>query len=86
MIILGVASSGGLLSKGSNRDEARYMRRDRPIRGCKEQRIERGGEERAMAVPEGKSNGSENHHLRDGVGKSNGGEGVGKNLVVEDQQ
>jgi hypothetical protein len=46
MIILGVASSGGLLSKGSNRDEARYMRRDRSIRGCEEQRIERRGEER----------------------------------------
>jgi hypothetical protein len=36
------------------------------------------GEERAMAVPEGKSNRSENHHSRDGVGKSNGGEGVEK--------
>ncbi len=29
-------------------------------------------EERATAVPEGKSNGSENHHSRDGVGKSDG--------------
>jgi hypothetical protein len=51
--------------KGSNRDEARYnafatgrfeVAKNRELRG----------EERAMVVPEGKSNGSENHHSRDG--------------------
>jgi hypothetical protein len=79
MIILGVASLGGLLLKGSNRDEARYnafatgrfeVAKNRELRG----------EERAMVVPEGKSNGSENHHSRDGVGQEQWRRRDGKNF------